>query len=117
MIQGTKCKEILNENMGSLLTKDGSFSFENAWKLKKKIFPKCSDAPFAVFDKDRELVADYEGILGVMKEEFQFRLRNRDINPDYEELKELKEYLCKLRLKISRQTESRKWTIKVLKFA
>ena len=111
LIQGKKCKDILNRNMNTLLTKDGSFSTENAWKLKKKMLPKCSKAPFAVLDKNKELVADYEGILGVMKEEFQFRLRNRNIHPDYEELKELKEYLCKLRLKICRQTKSRDWTM------
>ena len=61
------------------------------------MFPKSSDAPFAVYDKSDNLVTDYGGILDVMKDEFVHRLRNREINDEYFELKQLKEYLCKLR--------------------
>ena len=113
LLQGNKCKKIINENMSHLL-KDGSFSFNDAWKLKKKMFPMCRDAPFAVYDTNENLVTDYAGILNVMKVEFTFRLRNRIINKEYEELKELKEYLCSLRLQISKSANYEKWTIKQL---
>ena len=107
---GARYKNVINESMKQLHN-DETFSFENAWKLKKKLFPRCSDAPFAVFDKDKNLIDDYGGILEVMKDEFRFRLRNRKINDEYEELKELKEYLCKLRLEITKKTAFRKWTM------
>ena len=96
------------------LLKDGAFSFHDAWKLKKKMFPLSRDAPFAVYDMNENLVTDYSGILNVMKEEFTFRLRNRVINPEYEELQQLKEYLCKLRLEISKSANYDKWTVKQL---
>ena len=112
-LQGNKCKKLINENMKHLL-KDGSFSFNDAWKLKKKMFPLCRDAPFAVYDSSENLVTDYDGILNVMKEEFVFRLRNRTINPQYAELQELKEYLCKLRLEIAKHSDYNKWTVKQL---
>ena len=112
-LQGNKCKKVISEDMSHLL-KDGAFSFNDAWKLKKKMFPQSRDAPFAVFDKKENLVTDYNGIINVMKEEFTFRLRNRTINPEYEELQELKEYLCKLRLEISKSSNYDKWTVKQL---
>ena len=115
-LQGAKCKRIIEENTKNLLV-DGSFRLNEVWKLKKKIFPKCRDAPFAIFDKNGKIATDYSDILDVMKEEFKFRLRNRIINPEYQELLELKEYLCKLRLEISKSSSYEMWTVKQLKSA
>ena len=111
--QGIRYKKIIAENMQHL-QKDGAFSFNDAWKMKKKLFPQSSDAPFAVFDRNDNLVTDYTSILDVMKEEFSYRLRNREINPEYKELQELKEYLCKLRLDITKKTKHDEWTIEEL---
>ena len=113
VLQGNKCKKIIQEQVEQL-THEGCFSFHDAWKIKKKIFPKCNDPPFAVQDKNGNNVTDYDGILEVMKSEFKFRLRNRTINPEYEELKELKEYLCHLRLKITETKQYSKWELKDL---
>ena len=55
-LQGNRVKQILSEDRH--LTA-GAFSFNEAWKLKKKLFPRCADAPFAVLDKNHNLVADY----------------------------------------------------------
>ena len=93
------------------LNVDGTFSSNSAWKMKKKMYPKCSDAPFAIFNKDKNLVTDPVEILDVMKEEFVFRLRNRVINEEYSELKELKEYLCRLRLELTRNSDFVPWTM------
>ena len=101
-LQGQRCRKIIFEDMKDLMV-DGAFSFDEAWKLKKKIFPRSNDSPFALKDRDNNLVADYKGILDIMKEEFVFRLRNREIKDEYTELRELKEYLCRLRLRITRR--------------
>ena len=94
--------KIISENQGKL-QQDGSFCLSDAWKLKKKIFPKSCEAPFAVLDDNGNLVTEYSNILDVMKAEFKFRLRNREIVPELTELKDLKEYLCILRLEITRR--------------
>ena len=107
-LQGEKISQIMADN-ANLLQNDESFSSNNAWKLKKKMFPKCNDVPFALVNKKGELVTEYDGILDVMKDEFIYRLRNREINPEYTELKELKEYLCKLRLEITKRSNYNKW--------
>ena len=52
-----------------------------------------------------------------MKEEFTYRLRNRDIKEEYSELTEMKEYLCQLRLRLTKATEYRDWTMDQLKKA
>ena len=112
-LQGDKCKKIMFQDMRELVI-DGAFSLNNAWKLKKKLFPRCSDSPFALNDKNGNLVADYDGILEVMKEEFVFRLRNREMKDEYLELKELKEYLCQLRLRITKNSDFQKWSMQQL---
>ena len=116
LLQGERTFEVVNNNI-HLLQDDNSFSFNNAWKLKKKMFPRCSEAPFAITNKDGELTTSYENILDVMKDEFVYRLRNREIHQEYAELKELKEYLCALRLEISRTSNYNKWTLEELKKA
>ena len=55
------------------------------------MFPRCTEAPSALLDKNGNLVADSMSILDLMKEEFTHRLMNREINPEYQELRELKE--------------------------
>ena len=115
-IQGEIIKKVIYEDMSHLMV-DGAFSFNDAWKLKKKIFPLGVEPPFAVRDKNKTLIADYKGILEIMKEEFTFRLRNREIKEDYTELKALKEYLCQMRLKITSQSDFDKWNMKQLEAA
>ena len=116
VLQGEKCKELI-KNATKGFSTDGNFNQNTVWKMKKKLFPKISDAPFAVYNSDDHLVTSSGDILSVMKEEFAHRLRNREISPEYAELKEIKEYLCKLRLQITKQATFYPWTMKELKTA
>ena len=115
-MQGQKCIQSIEEERTNLLN-DDSFNPNYVWSLKKKLFPNFSEAPFAIFNKDQQLVTDSKGILEVMKDEFSYRLRNRTIDEEYSELKELKEYLCHLRLQITRQSDFLPWTMEDLKKA
>ena len=112
-IQGEKCRQAITETTKAL-SDDNVFNQNAAWKLKKKLFPKCSDAPFAVYDSRKNLVTNSAGILAVMKDEFVHRLRNREISQDYDELREIKEYLCTIRLKLTKDGEFIPWTMKEL---
>ena len=73
------------------------------------MFPKSSDSPFAALDCAENLVTDYNGILDVMKSEYVFRSRNREIDPKNQDLRELKEYLCMIRLRISKLSKYTPW--------
>ena len=112
-MHGSKCKQIIQEETNNLCV-DGVFNPNEAWALKKKLFPQSSEPPFAVLNENKELVTDSNSILDVMKKEFKFRLRNREISTEYEDLKELKEYLCHLRLKITESKQYSKWEMKHL---
>ncbi len=113
---GQKCKETINESVSKLST-DGTFNANAAWKMKKKLYPKCSEEPFAVFNTNHQLITDAVGILDVMNEEFVYRLRNRVIDGNYGELKEIKEYLCKMRLELTKKSDFVPWTMDNLKKA
>ena len=84
-MHGSKCKQIIQEETNNLCV-DGVFNPNEAWALKKKLFPQSSEPPFAVLNENKELVTDSDSILDVMKNEFKFRLRNREINTEYEDL-------------------------------
>ena len=115
-LQGDKMKKTLQEKQ-HLLQKDGTFNLNEAWKLKKKVFPLSTDAPFAVLDNSGNLVTEYDSILDVMKEEFKYRLRNREIDPNLSQLKEMKEYLCELRLEITKNADYSDWKMEQLESA
>ena len=116
-IQGKKCRRIIEEEARNMLAKDFSFKPNAAWSLKKKLFPKSAEPPFAVLNKDGQLVTDSSGILDVMKDEFTFRLRNREIDYRYKELQELKEYLCYLRLEMTKNSDFLPWELHHLQMA
>jgi hypothetical protein len=109
-VQGEKCRKIIEAHAMGLQT-NNTLNSNAAWNLKKKLFPKACYPPFAVFDKNGQLVTNSKEILRVMKEEFVFRLRNREINKEFLELKELKEYLCRLRLEITKKADYTPWTL------
>ena len=115
-IQGTKCKKLIHEERKNLRIGE-TFNPNMAWSLKKKLFPKYAESPFAIYNKNEQLVTDSKGILEVMKEEFAYRLRNRPIDNEYTELKEVKEYLCMLRLEITRNSDYVPWSMTQLKVA
>ena len=115
-MQGEKCVRLIKEGTKNL-TANGSFNPNFVWSLKKKLFPNYSESPFAILNKDKKLVTDSKSILEVMKDEFAYRLRNRTIEEEYRELKELKEYLCHLRLQITKSSDFIPWTLKDLQKA
>jgi hypothetical protein len=115
-MQGRKCVRVIEQETKGL-NNNGNFNSNFAWSLKKKLFPNYSEAPFAILNKEKQLVTDSKGILEVMKDEFTHRLRNRIIDDEYKELQELKEYLCYLRLKITKSADFAPWTMSCLEKA
>ena len=100
-----------------ILLKD---SQPKTWKLKKRLAPKNTiDPPAAKKDKFGNLVTDKDGLEALYLETYIDRLKPNKIADGLEELKDLKEYLFKLRLKYASQVISEEWSIddleKVLK--
>ena len=103
--------QIINETQDKLERLDGGFAVNECWKLKKKLFPHSKDPPHAVLDVHGNLITNSVGILDRFKEEFAYRLRNREISEPYSDLMDVKEYLCVLRLEIAKNKDYQPWTI------
>ena len=115
-----KNKKIVEDYLGSQSDTIEGFSQPRTWKLKKKLAPKNTiDPPAAKKDKAGNLVTDKEGLEALYIETYMDRLKPNKIADGLEELKDLKEYLFKLRLKYSSKVISEDWKMadleKVLK--
>ena len=58
------------------------------WKIKKKVFPKCSESlPFAKKDFNGKLVSSQKELKNLYLDTFTHRLRHRPMREDYEHLR------------------------------
>ena len=115
-----KNKKIVEEYLGKQDDVLEGYSQPKTWKLKKKLAPKNTfDPPAAKKDKAGNLVTDKEGLENLYIETYKDRLQPNKIADGLEDLKSLKEYLFKLRMKHSSTIISEDWEMadleKVLK--
>ena len=79
--------------------------------MKKKLAPKNTiDPPAAKIDKFGNLVTDKKGLEELYLETYKDRLKPNEIADGLEDLKSLKEYLFRLRLKYASQQISDDWS-------
>ncbi len=62
---------------------NGGFSPNGMWRLKRKLCTKSSEPPMAKKDKNGNLVTSPLLLKNLYQAEYTYRLRNRDIKPDY----------------------------------
>ena len=63
-------------------------------------------------DLDGKLLTSEKNVEKLAIEVFENRLRNRDMKPELSEMKEDKEYLCEMRLKIAEKNKTATLDIK-----
>ena len=80
----------------------------------KKLFPKSRDPPTAMLDAYGNLVTSQEGIEEEAIKTYKYRLENRPIREDLEDLKNIKDELCDLRLQLARSKYTPDWTMSQL---
>ena len=82
------------------------------WSLLKKKFPKSSHAiPVAKKDGKGNLVTHHKELKKLYLKTYTQRMRNRPMKADLEELKDLKEELFDIRLKLASKKKSEPWTM------
>ena len=59
-----------------------------------------------MMDLDGKLLTSEKDVEKLAIEVFENRLRNRDMKPELSEMKEDKEYLCEMRLKIAEKNKT-----------
>ena len=76
----------------------------NMWKVKQKVCPAIETmCPVAKMNKDGELISNRNDLKILYAETYKEKLRHRTINPNYAQLKMLKENLFSLRIKLATQ--------------
>ena len=90
------------------LSENGLYSVHKMWKCKQKVDAKQSNIPSAKYDSNGQLITTKAGILTLFEEEYTRRLSKDPPHQGFEELQVLKDYLFKLRLKISSKEKSQK---------
>ena len=110
-----KNKKIVDEYLSKQDDEIEGFSQAKTWKLKKKLVPKNTiDPPAAKKDKFGNLVTDKDALEALYIDTYKERLKPNTISPGLEDLKDLKEYLFKLRLKHASAFISNDWNIEDL---
>ena len=81
------------------------------WGLKKKLNLTSKDIPSAKKDLAGNLITSQKGILALYKKTYMDRLSHKDMRPEHEDLKTLKNNLFELRLQISSQMKTEDWEV------
>ena len=81
------------------------------WGLKKKLNLTSNDVPAAKKDKAGNLITSKNGILALYKNTYIDRLSHKQIMPEYENLKNLKERLFEYRYEIASLTKTEEWKV------
>ena len=82
------------------------------WEVLKRKYPKCSPSvPVGKKDKAGNIVTNHEGLKDLYLKTYLHRLRNRPIKKEFEEMKEYKDDLFDLRMKLASSNKSLPWTM------
>ena len=103
--------EKINDEIKNIDCEEGGLNSSHLWKLKKKLSPRCRDPPTAMLDREGNLITSAKSIEALAVDTYKKRLENREIKDDLKQLKEDKEELCRLRIKIASKNKTPDWTM------
>ena len=111
--------KIIKEHIGYLIDDTENFNCIKMWKLKKKLCPVKAVKPVAKKSKTGELVTKPDELKKLYESTYKSRLSHRVMNPELFSMYDIKMQLFNLRLQVSQNIKSKKWTeenlIKVLR--
>ena len=113
-------KEIIEtiEGLGGDDTSLDGSGRKKLWNLLKRKFPKVqSTFPVGKKDEKGNLITNHIGLKKLYLRTYMNRLRNRPMKEQFEELRELKQVLFDLRLKLCKTRKSKTWELKHLEAA
>ena len=115
ILTSKKNRDKVINNFQQLDGSRGDSFTQGVWTLKKKIFPKNKPSlPIAKKDVNEKLVTTKHELKKLYLETFQFRLRDRPIKSEYENIKSLTDELCRLKLEKTANIKTDEWKIEDL---
>ena len=112
-IADIKAEEYLNvikEHVGHLIDDTENFNCIKMWTLKKKMCPVKAVKPVAKKNKTGELVTKPDELKKLYESTYKSRLSHRVMKPELSRMYDLKMQLFNLRLQVSQNLKSKKWT-------
>ena len=106
-----KQMEKVQEHLDAMTDPDGRVNSSGVWRLRRKLCPKPTEQLIAKLDKEGNMVTNPLTIKDIYLEAYVDRLKHRDIIPELENLKILREQLFKERLAQSKLNKSPPWTM------
>ena len=110
----TKQLQVLQEHLNAITDSEGRVSPAGAWKLRRKICRKPLEQLCAKLDKDGNLVTHPEKLKDIYLEAYVDRLKHREIIPELQNLKNIREELFHQRLQQAKLKKSPPWTMSQL---
>jgi hypothetical protein len=103
-------RRLIIEQTGEMSDASGNMTRLKMWKVKQRVCPnKGSSFPVAKLDEEGNLVCNRAQLQQLYVRVYKDRLRHRIARPEYSQMKEQKEYLFNLRLKLSKTRKSSDW--------
>ena len=108
-------KQIIVDQVANMTDNACNLSRIKMWKIKQKVCPKQEVSyPVAKLNQKGDMVSNRSELKDLSVNTYKERLKHRDIEPGYSKLRELKEGLFDLRIKLSKVNKSENWTQKDL---
>ena len=101
----------IDEQIGNLQTINGSFSNHGMWKVKAKFLSRHHDPPMAKNDQHGNLITARGPLKKLYLDTYVHRLRNREINREYQDILILKSALWSERLESLKESKTPDWSI------
>ena len=105
---------LIKQHSKELSDGEGNMVTGKVWKLRKKLCPKPKEHLTVKKDKEGKRVSDPDEIQKIYMEAYHDRLTHRNINPDLEKLKQLRERLFKQRIEECKNKKSPDWNMEDL---
>ena len=102
--------KFIKEQVGHLVDDTENLNSIKMWKLKKKLCPLKSEQPVAKKNLSGELVTKPTKLKELYENTYKNRLSHRVMKPELLEMYNLKMYLFKMRLEVSKNVKTEKWT-------
>ena len=104
----------VQEHLDMITDKDGRVNTAGAWKLRRKILNKPPEQLTSKKNKEGDSITDPEQIKDIYLEAYKDRLAHREIDPELQNYKNLREELFDQRLEQAKRNKSPPWTMEEL---
>ena len=110
-LEASKNAKVVAEQVADLDSLGGKFCQLGMWKIKRKIFPRCGDPPTAKKDAFGNLITAPRALKKLYLNTYKNRLEHRIILERFQDLRQLKSELWRLRFESIKNNNSKEWTL------